>query len=358
MYLKQFQFKSIPSRLLRYLLKTIAQSVFLAASLFITCASASEYPRHISVQNPPSIPSLLIAFVFAQLFDAKFVIDWHNYGYSIMALQKANSLIVRIATIYEKVLARMSDANFTVTKAMMNDVRSWGASNIRVLYDKPHCRFHRLDHAARNEFLLQIQNQIPSVEKVLNGVPLLVSATSWTEDEDFSILLDALSICNESKMEMVVVITGKGPQKEFYLAEIKRRAFQHISIVTPWLEVEDYPKLLGSATLGVSLHSSSSGLDLPMKGKTYRFIHLPYRYLVVDMFGAGLPVFALNFPALPELVKDGRNGRIFNNSEELANLILTGLKDKNQLDDWRDFIEATRESWSDHWSNTAKEIFL
>ena len=39
---------------------------------------------------------------------------------------------------------------------------------------------------------------------------------------------------------------------------------------------------------------------------------------VVDMFGAGIPVLAINYETLNELLKNNQNGMIFNNADELA----------------------------------------
>jgi len=84
-----------------------------------------------------------------------------------------------------------------------------------------------------------------------------------------------------------------------------------------WLHSDDYPVAVASADLGVCLHFSSSGFDLPMK--------------VVDMFSAGLPCLAIGgYPSLPELLVDGTNGRVFGNFNQLSDQIVELFSDPNE----------------------------
>ena len=120
-----------------------------------------------------------------------------------------------------------------------------------------------------------------------------------------------------------------------------------MTVKTAWLEAEDYPRLLACADLGVCLHTSSSGVDLPMK--------------VVDLFGVGVPVAAVGFPALPELVKHKVNGVVFKDGEELGALLLHLFTESNGLEQLRKLkdgaVKEGERRWDDEWERIAAPVF-
>ncbi|VIO91848.1 glycosyl transferase, group 1 family protein [Brugia malayi] len=407
---------------LRPIFALILKFLWTLTVLLLTLFFRIDWPLLIMVQNPPGLPSLLACWLCARIRRAQFIIDWHNYTYSVLrkkynideirvsraserriqnslncsddhslvvndvsgmrgkrmtrverAVQAAAvaankrkrqadrkkrcSIVQRcVEQIYywEGYFGRCADLNICVTHAMRQDMfDAWDISAATV-YDRPPAwSFRKLTDEERHKFLLKLidyggefevfkavnnpclQIDCISMEETLisyrdnegkvqlrNDRPLLlVSSTSWTEDEDFGLLLDALrEFDNIAKLSsrtnpatrlpfITCIITGRGPLRSYYLGRIEHMQMQNVEILTPWLKAEDYPFLIGCADIGVSLHTSTSGLDLPMK--------------VVDMLGCGLPVIAKRFGCIGELISDGHNGRLFDTSHELSHIIKT-----------------------------------
>ncbi|KAL8695975.1 MAG: hypothetical protein Q9224_003040 [Gallowayella concinna] len=227
----------------------------------------------------------------------------------------------------------------------------WGLKGpVLPLHDRPFFQFQPLENSQRVEFLARCPQTASFIDVIRSGsTKVLVSSTSWTPDEDFSLLLDALvsysdiATSIQSQLpEVLAIITGKGPQKDAFLSQIQMMAeagkLSRVHLRTAWLSAEDYAKLLASADLGVSLHTSSSGVDLPMK--------------VVDMLGAGLPVVGWDkFEAWPELIREGINGRGFQSSHGLcAALVDLFGEDEEPLRQLRKgaLLEGQKR-WDDEW---------
>lgn len=336
--------------------------LFQIASLWLCLAYRTKPAKYMLIQNPPSIPSLALASIVCYLRQTKLVIDWHNFGYSILALKLGvRHPLVVISKWYERFFCGGAIAHFCVTNAMARILKEdfhITEAPILPLHDRPASHFRPVvDEEERLQFLESVSEVTASRADLKNGnVRVLVSSTSWTSDEDFSVLINAL--CRYSEIatnentnlpRVLAIITGKGPQKEMYLKEISNREktgkLQKASIQTAWLSTLDYAKLLGCASLGVSLHTSSSGVDLPMK--------------VVDMFGAGLPVVGWSrFESWPELVTEGVNGRGFGSSEELTAHLTDLFGNPVKLETLRN--GAQKESlrrWDQEWDPIAGRLF-
>ncbi|KAI0537837.1 family 33 glycosyltransferase [Xylaria digitata] len=313
------------------------------------------------VQNPPSIPTLVISFLISVLRNTQLMIDWHNYGWTILSGTKgASHPFVSFSKAYEIALAQTApSANITVTHAMRYELR--GApyniqSPIVTLHDRPASIFQPLSSVSeRKAFLTALPATAPFAASVLEGkTKLIVSSTSWTPDEDFSLLLDALVSYAKtpSHAPIAAIITGKGPQKASYEAKIqalqKANQLPGIQIQTAWLSIADYAALLRSADLGVCLHKSSSGVDLPMK--------------VVDMFGSGLPVAAYSaYASFDELVKEGVNGCGFETAEELAALLARLFSGQKGAEELAGLRRGAREEsglrWDEEWDRVLGRVF-
>lgn len=56
------------------------------------------HTEFVIVQNPPAIPTLILAQIICRLSGSKLILDWHNEGYSVLAMRLGEgSLLVKIA---------------------------------------------------------------------------------------------------------------------------------------------------------------------------------------------------------------------------------------------------------------------
>lgn len=273
-------------------------------------------PDLILVQNPPAVPTLFVAVTYAWGQGARLAVDWHNFGYAMLAQQLApRHPVVRLARAYERATARFADHHLCVSQAMRevlaSDLDVHGAV---VLRDHPAARFTPADverrAALRARFAPALE--LPAIDR---PAALVVSPTGWTADEDVGLLLDACVACDAALATdatlpaLVLVLTGDGPLRDGFRQRIARLALGRVHVRTLWLASDDYPDFLAAADLGVSVHRSTSGCDLPMK--------------IADLHGAGVPVCALDYgPCLAEMLLHNEESWRFTTADELSQLLL------------------------------------
>jgi beta-1,4-mannosyltransferase len=339
-----------------------AWDAFRVAVVLVAALMRIPRPDLVLVQNPPALPPLPVAWLAARLRRARFVIDWHNLGYTILALRLGRGhLLVRVARWLERIAGRAADAHLCVSRGFARFLAErFGIPVVRVLYDRPASAFVPLERAERE----QIRQALFTRLAVRNDatVGFIVCPTSWTADEDFDLVIEAVQYLEDRIRgweageagrrfpDLVILVTGDGVRR----AEFERRfaglPARRVQLRTRWLDPEDYPRIVGSADLGLCLHRSSSGVDIPMK--------------VADLFGARVPVCALDYGAsLAERIRHGENGLLFSNGQQLAELLFdlfeTFPSQSPLLDRLRTGASrSVRETWEEGWVTEARAVLM
>ena len=317
-------------------------------------------PDLVLMQNPPAFPTFTVTWWALRRRGVRFIIDWHNLGYTLLRLRLGHwHPAVRLARWLERRDARLVEANLCVSRGLAAFLESrFGVANAHVLYDRPASAFVPIEQSERDRHR---QALFARLGVHAETVGFVVCPTSWTEDEDFDVIIEAV-VRLEQRIrgweaggdrrfpDMVVLVTGDGERR----AEFERRfaglPARRVQLRARWLEPEDYPRVVGSADLGLCLHRSSSGLDIPMK--------------VADLFGAGVPVLALDYGAcLAERVRHGDNGLLFSTAGQLADILFDLFEsypvDQKGLERLRTGArKSARPTWEEGWTKEARPVVL
>src|SRR2546422_6368681 len=148
-------------------------------------------PDLVLVQNPPAFPTLVATWVSLRRRGVRFVIDWHNLGFTLLRLRLGRwHPAVRLARWYERRDARRVDANLCVSRGLAAFLESrFGVQQARVLYDRPASNFVPMDRAERERFRQALFTRLGVHAGV---VGFIVCPTSWTEDEDFDLAIEGV----------------------------------------------------------------------------------------------------------------------------------------------------------------------
>ena len=147
-------------------------------------------PDTILVQNPPAVPTLGVAWLVAKLRGARLVIDWHNLSHTVAAVRLGERhRAVRALARSERRWARRAGAHLAVSQAMADWLQRHYGVRAAVVYDRPPRAFSRPSPADEDAVWAKVA---ASAGLGPDRIPLVVCPTSWTPDEDFDLLLEAL----------------------------------------------------------------------------------------------------------------------------------------------------------------------
>jgi beta-1,4-mannosyltransferase len=318
--------------------------------------SRLQRPDVVLIQVPPARPTLAVSILIGRLRGSRVVVDWRNLAHTELAVGLGDGhRAVHALRRVERRWARRADAHLAASNAL----GAWLTREYGIKATVVHSRAPVPSPPAEAER----RNARAALGQVLgtdlHDTPLVIAPTSWSPEDDFDLLIEALeraertlaaapaqapTLDAKSPPALVVVLTGRGEGRAGFEQRIARRRFDRIAVRTAWLEGENYHRALGAADVGLCLRQSSSGLDLPSAVPEFR--------------AAGVPVAAFDYaPVLSEIVTPGEQGVLIRDAGALATLLVAtaGREEGGPVAASRRWLaEHPVDEWREYWNGAAR----
>jgi len=137
------------------LFKKFWKFIVLSLSIFFQLFRIPSPLSLILVQNPPSVPTLLVVKLVSVMRGSRVMVDWHNYGYSLLSLSLGSEdhFLVKFYKKMETHFGKKAKLHLCVTQAMKEDLKSNWNIDATVLYDRPPLFFRRCSLSSQHQVL-------------------------------------------------------------------------------------------------------------------------------------------------------------------------------------------------------------
>jgi beta-1,4-mannosyltransferase len=312
-------------------------------------------PNVILVQSPTTSSARTLSWAASKLRGARLVIDWHDRS-AVAGRGSDRASALEAASRRERRWARRAHAHLASSRAMAEWLGREYKVQAAVLYDRPASWFGRPNLASAADLWQRLARDLSLGAR---RIPIAICPTGWTPSDDFDLLLESLERAERrlstlgpardaAAPDLAVLLTGRGALRSAVEARLARRAFSRVAVRTTWLEPADYVVLVGMADIGICLHQSASGLDLPGK--------------LAELRGAGVPAYAFDYaPVLGEVLETGKQGVTFRDPGQLATALVAlatnDLESQPALTASRAWLAAhPAERWEEHWQAVAAPL--
>src|SRR5687768_6219662 len=172
----------------RYVWGSALRALAQGAQLFAVLMRVRK-PDVMLVQNPPAVPTLSIAWLAARLRGSRLVIDWHNLSHTIAAVKVGeHHRAVKSVKRSERRWAKRADGHLAVSQALAGWLSREFKVTPTVVYDRPAASFAPPSAAAAQA----LWDKLATEHGIAGRPPIIVCPTSWSPDEDFDLVLEAL----------------------------------------------------------------------------------------------------------------------------------------------------------------------